>query len=363
MVKEDPFTAVDALPEDHPYRLVGAEGIREALDFFTRVCRDHGLELCNDGGKNHWIPTILGTFKPTFLCPPRSDRETLAGADIILIPSLPWLKDCHAGMARTVMQEQRRLKNKIFATPVLTPPLGPTHRNLTPLDMARFVDTPAGEAWLSRELSLHVSATAEKKAAVVLPPILGVGRSTAIRKALEKKLGCPILEMASSPPGVGGLRIREALRAALSGAGVVIAENADIVGARTEGSRCRCLISDAPDKRREIEADSFIIATGGFFGGGSIASPGSAREAVFDIDLGAPEAIESWSVPEVFDAQPYACLGVKADRRLHPLGPDGKVLWDNVFFAGRALAGYDFVLEKCGHGVAIATGYHAGRIC
>ena len=358
-----PLEAIAGLPDDHPYRLVGVEGVREALAFFSKLCAEHGLELCNSNGRNHWAPTILGTFKPTFLCPPHSDRETLAAADRILIPALPWLKDCHAGMALSVLRKQRRLKDKIFAAPPLSPPHGPTHRNLTPLDMARFVDTPEGEAWLGRELTLHITPETAPKTAVLLPPILGISRSTAVRKKLEDALGCPVLEMLAPPPGVGGLRIREALRAALSKAGVILTENADIVDARTEGRRCLCLVTDAPDKRRNLEADSFIIATGGFFGGGAVASPGMARDAVFDLDLGAPQVVEAWSVPDVFDPQPYARLGVRVNSRMNPLGPDGKELWDNVFFAGRALAGYDFVLEKCGHGVAIATGYHAARFC
>lgn len=363
IVTGDPVQAVADLPLGHPYRLVGAEGVREAIAFFTETCARHGLDLRNEGGANHWVPTILGTFKPTYLCPPRSDRDTLAGADRILIPILPWLKDCHAGMAHSVLLKQRRLRDKIFATPLLSPPHGPTHRNLTPLDMARFVDTPDGEAWLQRELTPHATRDAGRKTAVLLPPILGISRSTAIRSGLEDALGCPVLEMLSPPPGVGGLRIREALKSALSKAGVLMMENADIVDARTEGGRCLYLVTDAPDKRRHLEADSFIIATGGFFGGAAVASPGAARDAVFDIDLGAPESVEAWSVPEIFESQPYARLGVRVNERMNPVAPDGSVLWENVFFAGRALAGYDFVLEKCGHGVAIATGYHAARFC
>jgi len=363
IVRGNPLETIADLPEDHPYRLVGAESVREALDFFQAVCRKHGLELMNKQGKNHWIPSILGTFKPSFLCPEHADRDTLAEAEIILIPRLSWLKDCHAGMARSELQKQKRLKDKIFATPPLTPPQGPTHRSQTPLDMAHLMDTPAGEAWLLRELATHIAPVAEKRIAVLLPPILGIKNSAVLRKRLEAELGCTLVEMASSPPGVGGLRIREALKTALTQAGVIISENTTLVGARVEGARCLSLVSEGPDKRRELAADSFIIATGGFFGGGNVASPGLARESIFDLDLGAPDTVEAWSAPEIFDAQPYARLGVRVNARLNPVAPDGDALLDNVFFAGRALAGYDFVLEKSGHGVAIATGWHAARFC
>ena len=42
-------------------------------------------------------------------------------------------------------------------------------------------------------------------------------------------------------------------------------------------------------------------------------------------------------------------------------GDDSAVVrWQNVFFAGRSLGGYDYATEKSGHGVAIATGWQAG---
>ncbi len=45
---------------------------------------------------------------------------------------------------------------------------------------------------------------------------------------------------------------------------------------------------------------------------------------------------------------------------MRPVGPDNKVLINNVFAAGKILAGYDFCFEKSGNGVALVTGYKAG---
>ena len=363
IVQGYPLDSIAKLPEDHPYQVIGVDAVREALGFFESVCRDQGLHLGNDQGENLWIPSILGTFKPSYLCPEQADRNVLANAACLLIAHLPWLKDCHAGMVHNVLLRQKRLRNKPMAVVPLSPPSGPTHRNLNVLDMARYVDTSEGEAWLHDELKSHIAARLGEKLAVLIPPVLGVTNSTAVRNRLAAALGCPLVEMAAPPPGVGGLRIRQALMKALSQAGVLVAENVHIVEARVEGKRCLGLFCDSPDKRRELEADSFIIATGGFLGGGNIASPGMAREAIFNFDLGAPDTVEAWSVPDVFDPQPYARLGVKVNGRLNALSARGEVLVENVFFAGRTLAGYDFVLEKSGHGVALASGYHAAQQC
>lgn len=358
-VSGDPLEAFPLLPEDHPYRLLGKNTVQEAMDFFVTVCAENDLELGNKTGENLWVPTILGTFKPTWLCQPDMDRETLAEADAIIITRLPWLKDVHAGMVRTVMQKHRRLRDKTFLIHPLKPYQSQTHRNLTALDTARFVDTPEGETWLLEELTPLLHLARQKRLAILLPPILGITRTTGIRQRLMQSLGCPLIEMLTPPPGVGGLRIRHALLAALAKEGVSVAENTHIVDARVEGNRCISLISEAPDRRREMEAESFIIATGGFFGGGNKATPGEAHEEIFGLDLGAPAKVADWSVADIFDSQPHSRLGVRVDTRLNAIAPDGKTLWENVFFAGRTLAGYDFVIEKSGNGVALASGYYA----
>jgi len=47
---------------------------------------------------------------------------------------------------------------------------------------------------------------------------------------------------------------------------------------------------------------------------------------------------------------------------MRPVSSQAAVCWNNVFFAGRSLGGYDYATEKSGHGVAVATGWQAGRM-
>lgn len=359
VVRGNPLDSIGLLPEGHPYRIIGAQAVRDALDFFEDVCRRHDLPMSNEGGENVWIPTILGTFRPTWLCLASQDRRLLAQAEKIAAVGVRSLKDCHAGMVVRMLGRQKNLQGKPIVSLELPSPFGATHRNITPLDLARFVDTEQGEEWLRRGLEPHASSGT----AFLLPPVLGIVRTREIWNRLSEGLGCRIMEMASTPPGVGGLRIRRVLTDALAEAGVAMAENVRAVRARVQGNRCLSIECEAPDRMRELRGESFIIAAGGFFGGGLLAEPGRAREALFGLELDAPELVEDWSTPNVFDAQPYACLGVRVNPRLNPLDAAGAVLWENVFFAGRSLAGYDFVAEKSGNGVALASGYHAAQQC
>ncbi|MDD3315432.1 MAG: FAD-binding protein, partial [Syntrophaceticus sp.] len=51
--------------------------------------------------------------------------------------------------------------------------------------------------------------------------------------------------------------------------------------------------------------------------------------------------------------------GVRVNQQLLPVDEDGSVLLENVFCAGRILAGYDPFIEGSGAGVAVSTGYKA----
>ncbi|MDR2851106.1 MAG: anaerobic glycerol-3-phosphate dehydrogenase subunit B [Desulfovibrio sp.] len=363
IVRGNPVDSISRLSGDHPYRRIGAETVAESLAFFARLCAENGFDLAGGNGENQWIPTALGSFKPTWFYTPAMNRETLSMADRIVITHMPWLKDCHADMVKACLARQRRLMSKDMYIEETAP--FRAHRNLTPLAAARFVDTEAGERWLLSQLSQCLQRSSSgRRTAVLLPPILGVTRSAEIRARLSEALDADLIEMASPPPGVGGLRIRRTLLRAAAGVGVTVMENAHVVEARVQGQRCVSLVCDATGGEREVKADSFIIATGGFLNGGLVAAPGGkVCEAIFGHALPAPERTEDWTMPDMLDSQPYAKLGVQTNTRLNPITPEGDALPDNVYFAGRTLAGYDFVNEKSGMGVAIATGYHAGMNC
>ena len=56
---------------------------------------------------------------------------------------------------------------------------------------------------------------------------------------------------------------------------------------------------------------------------------------------------------------PINRVGVKVDTSLRPVGPDGRPVYENVFVAGAVLACHDWVREKSGAGISVATGHAA----
>ena len=59
----NPYEAMDSLPADHPYRILGEERVREGMATFDAVTGDRYLGAHTDA--NALVPTFGGTVKPT----------------------------------------------------------------------------------------------------------------------------------------------------------------------------------------------------------------------------------------------------------------------------------------------------------
>jgi glycerol-3-phosphate dehydrogenase subunit B len=75
----------------------------------------------------------------------------------------------------------------------------------------------------------------------------------------------------------------------------------------------------------------------------------------------APADRDNWHMASFLGApgHPINRVGVKVDSSLRPLDPKGSPLYDNVFVAGAVLACHDWVREKSGAGISVATGHAA----
>lgn len=356
-VQGNPLDFIANLPPEHPYPLIGKTAVQSALDFFEQLCRAEHWPLLPTEDKNHWLPTIMGTLKPSYLCPPSSNGRSLEEARSVTVLGIEGIKDCQPELITQQLSNYPHLKDKTYTCLCLPSPFGKTHRNISPLDVARYIDTQQGLDWLVRSLkALHLRTDV-----LLLPPICGTRASSEAWMSLQQNLDCKVIEMLSIPPGVGGLRLRELLMRALRNYSVNIVENTRVHSAHTSNGRCIAVLATCSTGSTEYRADSFIIATGGFLGEGLIAEAGSAHECIFKFPIAAPQKVEDWSDPHIFGRHAFASMGVRTDSRLLALTADSQKLLSNVHFAGRILGGYDFASEKSGNGVALATGWHAAK--
>ena len=352
----NPRDAMAALGQDHPYAILGQQKIELAMQEFIALCAAEGYPYMGNLQQNQWIPTALGRVKPTCLTPLTMNAASLKAATAVTVVEFEGLKDYCGKVIVDGLAKCPGYQKKYSVVSVRTDIND--GRDLTALDVARWLDSDSGQAACFAQLARSVAPNS----VILLPPVLGTRPDYSLLKKIEQATQCKVIETVGLPPAVTGYRLRRMLVNCLSKLNVKLIEQANVLRATVENGRCSGIVTGNLDRERTYQADSFILATGGFFGGGLQAGAGQATEVVFDLPVPVPADPGAWSNETLFfsGSQPFAKFGVQVDTKLRPVDATGKLLLENVYIAGKTLAGYDYCSEKSGNGVALATAYQAG---
>lgn len=353
----DFYSGLAKLPKTHPYARLGGEKVAAAAQFLSDICKEEGFEYAGGLDKNSFLPTAAGTLKPTGLIPKTMDASVIEQAEQVVVVGFEKLKDYYPqviakGLARIPGYDK---KYEVAMIDIKQDEQG---RDFNALDVARWMDSPAGRSQFVSQLRSIV----KPGAAVLVPPVLGSKPSYAIRDEIEGLLKCKLVELLGMPPGVTGYRLRSLLMSYIKKMGVAVVEQVNITGSVVENGVCKGVVVSSAAREHTFYAKSFILATGGFFGGGLLSEPGAACEPIFKLPLAGDMDQGNWGDLKLFAAhgQPFAQIGIQVNDNFQPADNNGNVLVSNLFVAGRNLPGYDYCLEKSGNGVAMASGYHAG---
>ena len=344
------------LAPDHPYVLVGQKYVEAAVQKFLSLCEAAGYPYTGGLQANHWVPTALGTLKPSGLIPLSMDAAGLKTAEAAFVVGFEGLKDyCAQVIAEGLVKYPGYPKNYGLLSLKTGFEGG---RDISALDIARWLESEEGlESFIAQ-----LSRKAAPHGILLLPPILGTRPEYGLFRKIEQATKCRVVETVGLPPAVTGFRLRKLLLGCLKKLNVRIIEQAGVVRANTAHGRCHEITTGNLDRERSYQAKSYILATGGFFGGGLRADAGQVTEAVFNLPVAVPAQMRDWSHEQLLftPGQPFAKFGVKVDAAMRPIDKAGQVLLENVYVAGNTLAGYDYCYEKSGNGVALATAYKAG---
>ncbi|MBC8016044.1 MAG: anaerobic glycerol-3-phosphate dehydrogenase subunit B [Sporomusaceae bacterium] len=351
-----PHAGLLQAPPEHPYTKIGLPAIEESIKFFMAVCAEEGYPYMGSLNEMQWIPTAAGTLKPTCLVPKTMNTDELNKAEHVVVLGFDALKDFYPHMMISNFKKISGFRNKTYEMVMIDPDLA-DDRDVTALDVARWLDTEEG----LMECIEKMRTVIKPGSVVIIPPVLGTQPNYNVADRMEKALGCTFVETASVPPAITGLRLGTMMLRYLKKIGVRIIEQAVVARAIVEGGQCSAVVTAGIDRERTYYAKNFILANGGFYGGGLIAEPGSVVEPIFNLPVAAPSDHELWANPTLFSnkPQPFAKIGIAVDGKMRPLNEAGHVVIENVFIAGRNLHGYDFCFEKSGNGVALASGYQA----
>lgn len=373
----DPLAHIATLKKPHPYALLGAERVAEALTAFKELTSEQGYLYLGDGHCNQKVPTAIGSFKPSCLIPPSIESSALFERNKLIVVGFPLLKDYYPKLIAKNLRHYFGDKKEVSTVEVnLNWPTGREYRDVSALDIARALETPLGRLNFITQLK----GKCGPDCALVIPPILGERPelSAGIQKELERELNTKLVEVSTIPPSVTGLRLDKLLRQACLKLGVTIVEKAHVIGftsaldasgdyirkpeSKAKAAKiCKTLVTGGYGANHEYNVDAVIVATGGAFSGGLVTQMGRMYEPIFGLEIPVPADQQEWSHQYLFcgKPQPFAAYGVAVNENLQPVDPTGEVLLSNVQFIGRSLQGYDFCFEKSGNGVAITTAYHA----
>jgi len=357
----DPYDAIPELPEEHPYRTVGIETLREGMELFDEVAPDY------QGGHtdtNALIPTHGGTIKPTARYPSSASAGLASDNRDVLLVGIEAMTDFDAhhaaahleaaGVPFDVRGETIEFPGELRADAKVT-------RFAKLLDNDSEVSVRGRKRPARQALAERVNPKIDNETRIGFPAILGDDNAGEVRAELSERLGADVFEVPMGPPSLPGLRLEDALFEALDEAGASIETGNPVEGYETENGAIEKVYIEKNGAKIPNSADQYILATGGLVGKGINSDREHVYEPVFGCHIDHSEDRYDWFDTEAFGDHSFASFGVQTDSQLRPLDESGELEFENLRAAGSVLGGYDFAAEKSGSGVSIATGYEAGN--
>jgi len=346
--------AFAAANPDHPYARLSPQLVAESVDWLKS--RLPGMGFQGSAEENFLLPTAVGAVKPSSLVP-----ETMAGGDLrtggrFVFVGLG-LKDFYpAYLAENLAQA--RLDGQVVsarAIEVSPPVAGAADR--TSDGLSRLFEEPSFRRAVIRELIGKL----EPEERVGFPAVLGRIRAGEVWRDVEAGLERQVFEVATLPPSQSGIRLYEAMSAALSQADGRIHVGEPVVAAEIDNGRVEAVITKPTARATTHRATTFVLATGGLASGGvRLDSYGAISESIFGLPLGALPAVnEPRFLPEYSAEHPLDRVGVPVDDRMRPIAEDGDPVYENLHASGATLAGALPWREASGNGLSLATGYAA----
>ncbi len=358
----------------HPYALLGGE-VRPAVDWLRAILAAEELTYAGDLDRPlRTVPTAIGATRRAGLLPTAQAGalEAWKPDERLVVCGIAGFKDFWPGAIAASLQRHWVWGQAPGAgdRPAAVEPLVVElpgiagRRNLTALLLARLFDD---SAWRADAYGAIVAAMRGRGGApgrVALPAVLGLDDHAAAFSEASAALPLVPFEVPLISPSVPGLRLFGALRDALRSRGGRISVGEEVVRVEAAVRRVTAVVAAAAARDRVFRTGGIVLATGGIAGGGLIGrADGTLVEPLVGLPVEAPTGGE-WLAPDPFDpaGQPLEAAGVRTDDALRPVGGRGRVVFDNVAIAGSLLAGQRYLTERCGDGVAVASGWRAAAL-
>jgi glycerol-3-phosphate dehydrogenase subunit B len=355
-----PWEAIERLIRDlprHPYARIGVAAIRKSMADFIAFLNTAQLPYHCDPKENTSVLTPLGTLKTTYAVPATmvAFEQAWTRKTPCLMVDFPGLKGFSARQIKATLKDQwPDLHTARLPFPGLQGELQ-TER------MARRLET----AEARESLGDSIRRSLEDARVVGLPAVLGISRTREVFTDLQQAVGVPLFEIPTMLPAVTGVRLRECLERHLPGLGVRVRYQQKVWPSPQWTGREFIVPVGGETIEAHIRARFVILASGRFFGQGLHADRQAIRETIFHLPVYQPITRDHWHHKTLFSdkGHPVHKAGLDVDDRFRPCDEQGRCIYPNLFAAGSILAHQDWIRQKCGSGLAIASAYAAVRAC
>jgi glycerol-3-phosphate dehydrogenase subunit B len=372
------MTAADGLRRlrarrGHPYALLGAD-VRSAIDWLMGILAAEGVTYVGDlDAPLRNVATAIGSTRRVAIVPDAQSGALAPWApdELLVVAGITGFKDfwpatIAASLARPGIwgpgDAPGGRPERVEAVTVELPGLA-GRRNMNALHLARLFDDPAWRASAFEAIAKAVEGARIGRGTgrIALPAVLGLADHAAALDDARRLLPLVPFEVPLVPPSLPGLRLYEALRSALRRRGGRMLVGEEVIRVEREGRRITAIGGAAAVRDRLYRTGGVVLATGGIAGGGLVGrADGTLVEPILGLPVEAP-AVEDWLARDPFEpaGHPLESAGIRTDEQLRPLDGRGHVVFDNVAIVGSMLAGQRYLVERCGDGVAIASGRRA----
>ena len=168
---------------------------------------------------------------------------------------------------------------------------------------------------------------------IILPQVFGL-KDAAVLDKIRTALPARVAFVGTMPPSVPGIRTHMLMKRRFEVLGGTFLMGDKVTSAALHEGVVSSITTQNLDTVR-LFADHFILASGGYFAKGLVATPTQVYEPLFGLDVDYPEERKEWYNADFFAHQPFLDFGVATDEELHTL-KDGEPV-KNLFAIGAVL--------------------------
>ncbi len=350
-----PHKYLEKLPRHspyHPYSIAGINRLAESVSQFLAFSRKENLPYHGSLEKNIFLPTALGTTRPSCLVPDSMLAGDISQHSPMLIVGFSKFLDFYPSLIADNLSAQGFLAHDL----ILDLKVLKNRRFINGMVLARLFDDPA----FCQEVVIALKPRLGSAGRVGFPAVLGLNRSQLVKEQLETALGLPVFEIPGLPPSIPGIRLQNLLMTAIAKSGGVVSNGMEVTAMSSEGRSVNAVFSTAVTRLMAHQANKYILATGGILGGGTILpNNGYAQETVFGLPLSHPAPGKPWLEPQFLHDEGHAIFraGVSVDESFRPVDGDNHTIFNNLYAVGNVLGNCDPIRERSLEGIALVTGY------